>query len=107
FSQREGGACPRAGEPCRCNMLRSLSSRSRRSCIARSCDRAVWIGRVKATSTNIKQVARACDRVERLSIEGLLHPLESRGEALAALTVIATTIRAVARTLLRVLVGSF
>jgi hypothetical protein len=36
-----------------------------------------------------------------------LHPLESRGEALAALTVIATTIRAVARTLLRVLVGSF
>src|SRR5438876_3475793 len=72
-------------------MLRSLSSRSRRSCIARSCDRAEWIGRARATSTNSNVVGGACDRVECLSIKGLLHPLESRGQALAALTVATTT----------------
>ena len=59
------------------------------------------------TSTNSKEVVGACDRVERLSIEGLLHPFESRGRALAALTVIATTTRTVARTLLEVVLGSF
>src|ERR1700756_4334489 len=76
-------------------MLRSLSKRSRRSCIARSCDRAEWVGKARATSTNSKEAGRACGRVERLSIEGLLHPLESRWQALAALTV--ATVRTIAR----------
>src|SRR6516165_9088567 len=55
-------------------MLRSFSRRSRRSCIARSCECAAGIG-AAATKITSSIVERACDRIERRIIR---RPLENR-----------------------------
>src|SRR5215471_18789699 len=58
-------------------MLRSLSNRSRRSCIALSWDRAAWVGKAMARTIS-SSVERECGGVDRL---GIRRPLKIRPKA--------------------------
>src|SRR6516162_2234847 len=90
-------------------MLRSRSSRSRRSCIVRSCARAGWLDKAAASKVTTK-VGGTYGDSERLGIRRPSKSApENRGRALAASTIAAAAAKAVARTVAfngtRVLLG--